>query len=128
MTLYNEILAEFRKHDAELLGISLWCHAAFARDRHLHFLLLADFYPRATSRGNTARIAQARASASAHYLSSIDRASSRRAIALRSRSMPAPTELLLPSENSQIRQNPMANLRTPITLVEYRDYECSIVR
>jgi hypothetical protein len=42
--------------------------------------------------------------------------------------MPAPTELLLPSENSQIRQNPMANLRTPITLVEYGDYECSIVR
>ncbi|HMF66766.1 MAG TPA: hypothetical protein VK602_04065 [Phyllobacterium sp.] len=63
MTLYNEILA------AELLGISLWCHAAFARERHLHFLLLADFYPRATSRGNTAPIAQARASASAHCLS-----------------------------------------------------------
>jgi peroxiredoxin len=38
MTLYNEILPEFRKHDAELLGISVdgvWCHAAFARNRHL---------------------------------------------------------------------------------------------
>jgi peroxiredoxin len=48
MTLYNEILPEFRKHDAELLGISVdgvWCHAAFARDRHLHFPLLADFEP-----------------------------------------------------------------------------------
>ena len=49
MTLYNEILAKFRKHDAELLGISVdgvWCHAAFARDRHLHFPLLADFEPK----------------------------------------------------------------------------------
>ena len=49
MTLYNEILPEFHKHDAELLGISVdgvWCHAAFARDRHLHFPLLADFEPK----------------------------------------------------------------------------------
>lgn len=49
MTLYNEVLPEFRRHDAELLGISVdgvWCHAAFARDRHLHFPLLADFEPK----------------------------------------------------------------------------------
>ena len=49
MTLYNEVLPEFRKHDAELLGISVdgvWCHAAFARDRHLHFPLLSDFEPK----------------------------------------------------------------------------------
>jgi peroxiredoxin len=49
MTLYNEILPEFSKHDAALLGISVegvWCHAAFARDRHLHFPLLADFEPK----------------------------------------------------------------------------------
>jgi peroxiredoxin len=49
MTLYNEILPEFRKHDAEILGISgdgVWCHGAFARDRHLHFPLLADFEPK----------------------------------------------------------------------------------
>jgi peroxiredoxin len=49
MTLYNEILPEFHKHGAELLGISVdgvWCHAAFARDRHLHFPLLADFEPK----------------------------------------------------------------------------------
>src|SRR3981189_2141926 len=48
-TLYNEILPEFHKHNAELLGISVdgvWCHAAFARDRHLHFPLLADFQPK----------------------------------------------------------------------------------
>ena len=24
----------------------MWCHAAFARDRHLHFPLLADFEPK----------------------------------------------------------------------------------
>jgi peroxiredoxin len=49
MTLYNEILPEFQKHRAELLGISVdgaWCHAAFARDRRLHFPLLADFHPK----------------------------------------------------------------------------------
>jgi peroxiredoxin len=49
VTLYNEILPEFRKHDAKLLGIwvdGVWCHAAFARDRHQHFPLLADFEPK----------------------------------------------------------------------------------
>ncbi|MEA2868133.1 MAG: hypothetical protein QOE39_2848 [Bradyrhizobium sp.] len=49
MTLYNEILPEFHKHDAELLGLSVdgaWCHAAFARDRRLHFPLLSDFEPK----------------------------------------------------------------------------------
>jgi peroxiredoxin len=49
VTLYNELLPEFHRHDAELLGISVdgvWCHAAFARDRHLHFPLLADFEPK----------------------------------------------------------------------------------
>jgi peroxiredoxin len=49
MTLYNEILPEFRRHGAELLGISVdsaWCHRAFANDRHLHFPLLADFEPK----------------------------------------------------------------------------------
>ena len=49
VTLYNEVLPEFHKHKAELLGISVdgvWCHAAFARDRRLHFPLLADFEPK----------------------------------------------------------------------------------
>jgi peroxiredoxin len=49
MTLYNEILPEFHRHGAELLGISVdgaWCHAAFARDRRLHFPLLSDFEPK----------------------------------------------------------------------------------
>ncbi len=49
MALYNEILPEFQKHDAELLGISVdgvWCHSAFAHDRKLHFPLLSDFEPK----------------------------------------------------------------------------------
>jgi peroxiredoxin len=49
MTVYNEILPEFHNHGAELLGISVdshWCHAAFAKDRHLHFPLLSDFEPK----------------------------------------------------------------------------------
>jgi peroxiredoxin len=58
MTLYNEILPEFRKRGAELLGISVdgvWCHAAFAQARHLHFPLLADFEPK----GEVAKLYQA---------------------------------------------------------------------
>jgi peroxiredoxin len=49
MSLYNEILPEFQKYGAELMGISVdgvWCHEAFAKDRHLHFPLLADFEPK----------------------------------------------------------------------------------
>src|SRR5205085_8171181 len=49
MALYNEVLPEFRPFNAELIGISVdgvWCHAAFARDRKLHFPLLADFEPK----------------------------------------------------------------------------------
>jgi len=49
MALYNEILSEFQHHNAALLGISVdgvWCHTAFAKDRNLHFPLLADFEPK----------------------------------------------------------------------------------
>ncbi len=49
LALYNEILEEFNRHDAQLLGISVdgaWCHAAYARDRKLHFPLLSDFEPK----------------------------------------------------------------------------------
>jgi peroxiredoxin len=48
-TLYNELLPDFRKLGAELLGISVdgsWCHLAFAHDRKLKFPLLADFEPK----------------------------------------------------------------------------------
>ncbi len=49
MALYNEILPEFQNLGATILGISVdgaWCHDAFARDRKLHFPLLADFEPK----------------------------------------------------------------------------------
>ena len=49
MALYNELLDEFARFDAELLGISVdgaWCHVAFAHDRKLRFPLLADFEPK----------------------------------------------------------------------------------
>lgn len=49
MALYNEILPEFERHGAHLLGISVdgpWSHAAFAESRSLRFPLLADFEPK----------------------------------------------------------------------------------
>src|SRR5437879_12859787 len=49
MVLYNEILPEFQRHGAELLGISVdgaWCHLAFAQQRRLPFPPLADFEPK----------------------------------------------------------------------------------
>jgi peroxiredoxin len=49
MALYNQVLPEFRKHHAALVGISVdgvWCHSAFAEARHLHFPLLSDFEPK----------------------------------------------------------------------------------
>ncbi|KIA77228.1 putative peroxiredoxin [Parachlamydia acanthamoebae] len=49
LAIFNQILPEFKKFDAELLGISvdgLWCHIAFAQSRNLHFSLLSDFNPR----------------------------------------------------------------------------------
>jgi peroxiredoxin len=49
LALFNEILPEFRRLDAEVLGISVdgvWCHQAYAQARHLGFPLLADFEPK----------------------------------------------------------------------------------
>src|SRR5439155_20451703 len=49
MALYNEVLPQFQRPGAELLGISVdgvWCHLAFAEDRKLHFPLLSDFEPK----------------------------------------------------------------------------------
>src|SRR2546425_10777489 len=54
MALYNEILPEFHKFGAQLMGVSVdgaWCHRAFAEARRLHFPLLSDFEPK----GNVAR-------------------------------------------------------------------------
>lgn len=49
MALYQEVLPEFRRYGAELLGISvdgIWSHLAFAKDRNIHYPLLADFEPK----------------------------------------------------------------------------------
>jgi peroxiredoxin len=49
MTLYQEVLPEFQKFNAAIFGISVdgvWSHLAFARDRNVHFPLLADFEPK----------------------------------------------------------------------------------
>jgi len=49
LALYQQLLPEFQKFDAVLLGISvdgIWSHLAFAKDRNLHFPLLADFEPK----------------------------------------------------------------------------------
>jgi peroxiredoxin len=49
LALYQELLPEFEKFNAALLGISvdgIWSHLAFAKDRNLHFPLLADFEPK----------------------------------------------------------------------------------
>jgi peroxiredoxin len=49
MSLYNEVLPEFKRFNAELLGISVdgaWCHSAYRQNRNLHFTLLSDFEPK----------------------------------------------------------------------------------
>lgn len=49
MALMNEVLPEFRRLHAQLVGISVdgsWCHNAFAQHHHFHFPLLADFEPK----------------------------------------------------------------------------------
>ena len=49
LALYQQLHPEFARLNAELVGISvdgIWCHLAFAKDRNLHFPLLADFEPK----------------------------------------------------------------------------------
>ena len=49
MTLFNELLPEFDRFNAQVLGISVdnvWCHLAFSKDRRLRFPLLSDFHPK----------------------------------------------------------------------------------
>ena len=49
LALYNELHDEWRRHHAQLLGISVdntWCHVAYAKDRRLRFPLLSDFEPK----------------------------------------------------------------------------------
>lgn len=49
MALYSALRAEFARHDAVVLGISVdgpWCHMAFAEARNLKLSLLSDFEPK----------------------------------------------------------------------------------
>jgi peroxiredoxin len=49
LALFNELLPEFQRLGATLLGISVdgaWCHIAYAREQRLKFPLLADFEPK----------------------------------------------------------------------------------
>ncbi|WP_347156830.1 redoxin domain-containing protein [Pontibacter chitinilyticus] len=49
MSLYNETLKFFEKHNAQMVGLSVdskWCHNAFKENRNIHFPLLADFEPK----------------------------------------------------------------------------------
>jgi peroxiredoxin len=49
LALFNEVLPEFQRYDAQLVGISVdgvWCHKAYAKARNLEFPLLADFEPK----------------------------------------------------------------------------------
>jgi peroxiredoxin len=49
LALYNEALPELERLGAALVGVSVdgvWCHAAYAAARNLHFPLLADFEPK----------------------------------------------------------------------------------
>ena len=48
MALYAQAMPEFKKFNAEVLGISVdgvWSHIALAKDRRLNFPLLSDFKP-----------------------------------------------------------------------------------
>ena len=49
LALYNEVLPEFQRFHAQLIGISVdgpWCHAAYIDHRKFHFRLLSDFEPK----------------------------------------------------------------------------------
>jgi peroxiredoxin len=49
MALYNEVLPEFERYGAQLVGISVdgvWCHSAFSKAQNLRFPLLSDFEPK----------------------------------------------------------------------------------
>ncbi|MEX2155777.1 MAG: redoxin domain-containing protein [Gemmatimonadales bacterium] len=49
LALFNEVLPEFQRYDARLVGISVdgvWCHKAYKEARKLEFPLLSDFEPK----------------------------------------------------------------------------------
>ncbi|MDA4115739.1 MAG: redoxin domain-containing protein [Thaumarchaeota archaeon] len=49
MGLYAQVMPEFKKFEAEVLGVSVdgvWSHLSFSKDRKLNFPLLSDFEPK----------------------------------------------------------------------------------
>ena len=49
LTIFNEALKLFSRHNAQLLAISVdskWSHLAFSENHKFHFPLLADFEPK----------------------------------------------------------------------------------
>src|SRR5277367_2929276 len=49
LALYNEVLPMMKKHNAEVIGLSvdgIWCHLAFGGERKYRFPLLTDFEPK----------------------------------------------------------------------------------
>jgi peroxiredoxin (alkyl hydroperoxide reductase subunit C) len=49
LAVFNQVLPEFKKYDAQLLGISVdsaWSHVAYEQSRNLHFPLLSDYNPK----------------------------------------------------------------------------------
>lgn len=49
VALFNEVLPEFRRLGAYVVGISadsVWSHLAWAKEKNLHFPLLSDFHPK----------------------------------------------------------------------------------
>jgi alkyl hydroperoxide reductase subunit AhpC len=49
LAVFNQVLPEFKKYNAQLLGISVdsaWSHVAYAQSRNLHFPLLSDYNPK----------------------------------------------------------------------------------
>ena len=49
LALFNEVLDELQKYDAQVVGISVdgpWCHGAYAKHKNLEMPLLSDFEPK----------------------------------------------------------------------------------
>ena len=49
IALYNEMRDEFEAYNTQVVGVSVdgvWCHKAFAENKHIRLPLLADFEPK----------------------------------------------------------------------------------